>query len=42
MEEIGRLVESLTSESLSKYLAVNPPSDFTIVTLGPAPLDVAS
>ena len=40
MEEIGRLVDSLTSESLSTYLAANPPSDFTIVTLGPAPLDV--
>ena len=41
MEEIGRLVESLTSKSLSKYLAANPPSDFTIVTLGPAPLEVS-
>jgi hypothetical protein len=38
MEEIGRLVDSLTSDSLSRYLAANPPSDFTIVTLGPAPL----
>jgi predicted Zn-dependent peptidase len=40
MKEISRLVESLTAESLSRYLAVNPPSDFTIVTLGPAPLQV--
>ncbi|MEX2139498.1 MAG: pitrilysin family protein [Pirellulales bacterium] len=40
MEEIGRLVESLSSDSLGRYLAANPPGDFTIVTLGPAPLDV--
>jgi predicted Zn-dependent peptidase len=40
MDEIGRLVDSLSCESLGKYLAANPPSDFTIVTLGPRPLDV--
>jgi hypothetical protein len=40
MDEISRLVESLTVESLGNYLSKNPPRDFTIVTLGPAPLDV--
>jgi predicted Zn-dependent peptidase len=40
MAEISRLVDSLTAESLSKYLADNPPTDFTIVTLGPEPLAV--
>jgi predicted Zn-dependent peptidase len=40
MDEISRLVDSLTVESLGNYLAQNPPRDFTIVTLGPAPLDV--
>jgi predicted Zn-dependent peptidase len=40
MEEIGQLVESLSCDSLGRYLAANPPGDFTIVTLGPQPLDV--
>ena len=40
MEEIGRLVDSLSCESLGRYLAENPPSDFTIVTLGPEPLAI--
>jgi predicted Zn-dependent peptidase len=40
MEEIGRLVESLSCESLGRYLAANPPGDFTIVTLGPQPLEM--
>jgi predicted Zn-dependent peptidase len=38
MEEIGRLVDSLTCESLGRYLASNPPRDYTIVTLGQKPL----
>ncbi len=38
MEEIGRLVDSLTCESLGRYLAANPPGDYTIVTLGQKPL----
>ena len=40
MEEIGRLVDSLSCESLGRYLAANPPQDFTIVTLGPEPLKI--
>jgi predicted Zn-dependent peptidase len=40
MEEIGRLVDSLTCESLGRYLAANPPRDFTIVTLGQKPLAI--
>ena len=40
MEEISRLVDSLSCESLGRYLAANPPSDFTIVTLGPEPLTI--
>ena len=40
MEEIGKLVESLSCESLGRYLAANPPGDFTIVTLGPQPLEI--
>ena len=40
MQEIGRLVESLSCESLGRYLSANPPGDFTIVTLGPQPLEM--
>jgi predicted Zn-dependent peptidase len=40
MEEIGRLVDSLSCESLGRYLQANPPGDFTIVTLGPEPLEI--
>jgi predicted Zn-dependent peptidase len=40
MEEIGQLVDSLSCDSLGRYLAANPPKDFTIVTLGPEPLEI--
>jgi predicted Zn-dependent peptidase len=38
LEEIGELVDALTSDSINAYLAAHPPRDFTIVTLGPGPL----
>jgi predicted Zn-dependent peptidase len=40
LDEVGRLVDELTRDSISDYLAAHPPRDFTIVTLGPAPLTV--
>jgi predicted Zn-dependent peptidase len=40
LEEIGELVDALTSDSINAYLAAHPPRDFTIVTLGPQPLEV--
>jgi predicted Zn-dependent peptidase len=40
LEEVGREIDALTSEGISAYLAENPPRDFTIVTLGPAELEV--
>ena len=40
LDEIGRLVDALSCESINSYLAANPPRDFTIVTLGPQPLEV--
>jgi predicted Zn-dependent peptidase len=39
LDEIGALVDGLTCESINAYLAENPPRDFTIVTLGPQPLE---
>lgn len=39
LDELGALVDGLTCESINGYLAANPPGDFTIVTLGSAPLE---
>ena len=36
LDEVERMVEELTCESINRYLAANPPRDFTIVTLGHA------
>jgi predicted Zn-dependent peptidase len=40
VEELQALVEGLTPESVNAYLAAHPPEQFTIVTLGPEPLEV--
>lgn len=40
IEEVGALVDGLTCESINAYLAEHPPRDFTVVTLGPQPLEV--
>lgn len=39
LDEIEAIVDALTPESINAYLAKNRPSDFTIVTLGPKPLE---
>ena len=40
LEEIGQLIDALSLESINAYLAANPPGNFTVVTLGPQPLEV--
>jgi predicted Zn-dependent peptidase len=40
LDEVGALVDALTCESINGYLAAHPPGDFTVVTLGPSPLEV--
>ncbi|HTQ39128.1 MAG TPA: pitrilysin family protein [Pirellulales bacterium] len=40
LAELGKLVDDLTVDSINEYLQENPPKDFTVVTLGPAPLTV--
>jgi predicted Zn-dependent peptidase len=40
LEEISRIIDELTCEGIDAYLAANPPSDFSIVTLGDKPLEV--
>jgi predicted Zn-dependent peptidase len=38
LDEIAGIVDGLTRESINRYLAANPPKEFTIATLGPAAL----
>ncbi|NUQ61865.1 MAG: insulinase family protein [Pirellulales bacterium] len=40
LDEVSRIVDGLTPESINAYLARRPPRDYTIVTLGPRPLEV--
>lgn len=40
LEELGRLVDELTCDSINAYLAEHPPGDFTVVTLGPSELEM--
>lgn len=39
LDEVGRLVDELSTEGINAYLAEHPPRDFTVVTLGPRPLE---
>lgn len=40
LSEIAELVDALSPQSINDYLAKHPPGDFTVVTLGPQPLEV--
>jgi len=40
LAELNRLMDDLTSREINEYLAAHPPGDFTVVTLGPRPLEV--
>ena len=40
LQEVSRLVDDLTCDSINAYLAEHPPGDFTVVTLGPRELEV--
>lgn len=40
LDELSRILDGLSCESINSYLAAHPPRDFTIVTLGPKPLEV--
>jgi predicted Zn-dependent peptidase len=39
LDEVGRLVDMLSSDSINQFLANNPPGNFTFATLGPQPLE---
>jgi predicted Zn-dependent peptidase len=40
LDEVGKLVDELTAETINKFLKANPPRDLLVVTLGPQPLEV--
>jgi len=40
LDELARIMDGLSVESINAYLAKHPPRDFTVVTLGPQPLEV--
>lgn len=39
VDELSSLIDAVTADSINQYLEANVPSDFTIVTLGPEPLE---
>ncbi len=40
LDEVSKLVDGLSAESINTYLTQHPPRDFTIVTLGRNTLEV--
>jgi predicted Zn-dependent peptidase len=40
LDEVGKLVDELSAETINKFLKANPPRDLLVVTLGPQPLEV--
>lgn len=40
LDEVERLIDGLTPQSINAYLGDHPPGDFTLVTLGPRELEV--
>ncbi len=39
LDEVGQLIDALSSRSINAYLAEHPPGDFTVVTLGSRALE---
>ena len=40
LDELEQHIDALSQQSINHYLSEHPPEDFTIVTLGPQPLEV--
>ncbi len=40
LEEVGKIVDELTCDSINRYLAEHPPAHFLVVTLGQRPLEM--
>ncbi len=42
LDEVRQIIDGLTCDSINDYLTRHPLDDFTVVTLGPRPLEVNS
>ncbi len=40
LDEVGRMVDELSADSINAFLRKNPPQDMLVVTLGPEPLKI--
>jgi predicted Zn-dependent peptidase len=40
LDEVGKLVDALSADTINEFLDKNPPSDLLVVTLGPEPLEL--
>jgi predicted Zn-dependent peptidase len=40
LDEVGRLVDALSAETINTFLEQNPPRDLLVLTLGPEPLEM--
>jgi predicted Zn-dependent peptidase len=40
LDEVGKLVDALSADTINAFLKKNPPSDLLVVTLGPEPLEM--
>jgi predicted Zn-dependent peptidase len=40
LDDVSQIIDKLSCESINAHLAAHPPANFTIVTLGPHPLEV--
>ncbi len=40
LDEVGAIIDALSADSINAFLEENPPREFTVVTLGPEPLEV--
>jgi predicted Zn-dependent peptidase len=40
LDEVGKLVDALSADTINAFLRANPPRDLLVVTLGPQPLEV--
>ncbi len=40
LDELGRILDDLSCDSINRYLAEHPPRDFTVVTLGAKTLEI--
>jgi predicted Zn-dependent peptidase len=40
LEEVAAIVDALSADSINAFLQDNPPQEFTVLTLGPQPLEI--